>query len=168
MIVDRSTDMLFHFRERQRAHLALPGVPILFAILEVVVALSRPAVLALHIVQWLVVALFIIVALMVRELSIGVNTDFLIFGFGPIRRRVRLSDISEVKIVDTATLKAGLGVRAIGEGLVAWVAAAGPAIEVKTSTPTNGPTGFVISTSRPNDLAAALKSGSTSRTLDAG
>jgi hypothetical protein len=160
--------MLFHFRERQRAHLAFPGVPLLFAVMEATVALTMSAPLLLHIVQWTIVGLMVVVAVLVRELSIRVNAEHLIFGFGLFRRKVRLADITEVKIVDTTALKTGIGVRTLAEGLMAWIAAAGSAIEVKTSDGRSGkPFGYVISTARPSDLAAALKSGSSSRTLEA-
>jgi hypothetical protein len=158
--------MLNHFRERQRAHLSLPGLPALGAVVEGVVAVSVPSSLAIHIVQWAIAGAFVIVAIMARELSIQVDGEQLVFGFGLLRRKLRLADIVSVKIVDTTILKTGIGIHAIADGLVAWVAAPGAAVEVRLSRSNDVyPQGFVVSTARPRDLIAALQSGLTSRAI---
>ena len=160
------SDMLNHFREHQRAHLALPGVPIFGAVVEGTVALTLPASLAVHLIQWAIVSLFVVIAILMRELSIRVDTENLVFGFGPLRRKLRLSDINGVKVLDTETIKTGPGIRALSEGRMAWIAATGTAVEVKTVNTNGHPAAYVISTNRPHDLASALQSGQTSRTLE--
>jgi hypothetical protein len=165
--MDSSYDMLYHFHERQRAHLALPGLPLLCAIMEATVALTMRAALMLHIVQWIIVALFLAAAVLAREMIIRVNAEELIFGFGPIRHKIRLSDIKRVRVVDTTSLKTGLGFRRVADGFMAWIATPGSAVEVKTSSVADTRhAGFVISTSRPNDLAAALQSGPSRHQLE--
>jgi len=128
------------------------------ALIEICLAVGVPGLLrAVRIILWILAGLFLLAAWLLRRLTIRVTADYLIFGFGPFRKRVRRAEIASVRIVEATITTTGIGVHRLAGGLWAWVARTGPAVEVLL-IPGKAP-GYIISTSRPRDLKAALLPG---------
>ncbi len=112
------------------------------------------------IVHALVGALFLVIAILLRRFQIDVSETELVFGFGPFRRRVKLSDIRRTGIGECSLGTTGIGIHPV-KGYWAWVARAGTAVQV-TLAPGRS-LGYIISTIRPRDLIAALTGSATSQ-----
>lgn len=128
------------------------------ALLEIVLALGVHGLpRSARIAQWVAAAIFLIITLMLRRLSIRVTNESITWGFGPFRKRVIRSQITSVRIVEASMARTGIGVHRVGGGLWAWVARTGPAIEILVSG--ERVPGYIISTSRPRDLKVVLVDG---------
>jgi hypothetical protein len=160
--------MLTHFREKQRTHLAATGMLVGFAAIYAIVAGTTRVNTLTHIIQWALVVLAVVIAALVREFTIKVDHERIQFGFGPLRRSVRLSCISTVRVIDAdAGLHVGLGIHRTSDGGEAWIARRGCAVELRLmESDPHGINAFVLSTDRPRALATALQSGQTSRVIE--
>ena len=125
------------------------------ALIEIYLVLGTHGLIRpVRIILWILAGLFLFGAWLFRRFTVRVNAEFLIFGFGPFRKRVRRTQITSVRIVEASLATTGIGIHRIPGGLWAWVARSGPAAEVLLSGAKSP--GYIISTGRPRDLKAIL------------
>jgi hypothetical protein len=98
-------------------------------------------------------AAFFVLTILLRRFHIRVTASELTFGFGPFRKTVKLSDIRRTGIGECSLATTGIGIHFV-RGYWAWVAKAGTAVQI-TLAP-GRTVGYIISTTRPRDLVAAL------------
>lgn len=101
----------------------------------------------------IVAALFLVTAILLRRFTITVTDSELTFGFGPFKRRVRRLDVRHYHICECSLKSTGVGIHYV-RGYWAWVARTGKAVQI-TLAP-GGTLGYILSTSRPRDLIAAI------------
>jgi hypothetical protein len=149
------------FREDQQTAPFPLALLVGMALIEIYLVLGTHGLFhPVRIILWILAGLFLLTALLLRRFTIRVNAQYLIFGFGPFRKRIRRAEITSVRIVEATLATTGIGIHRIPGGLWAWIARSGPAAEILVSgakTP-----GYIVSTRRPRDLKAVLLDGDPS------
>jgi hypothetical protein len=102
----------------------------------------------------LVSVLCLVLAWFTRQFTIEITGDVLSFGFGGLRKRIKLSDISGTSITEASLMTTGIGIHYIPGRCWAWVARCGPALKITMAS--GSVASYIISTGRPRDLAAAI------------
>ena len=146
-----------HFLEKQRFDPTLMGFLGVFVAFECYIALILwRGSHAGSIISACVCALILALAVLLRQFTIQVTDNDLSFGFGILRKRIKLSEIKSTSITEASLKTTGIGIHYCPGRYWAWVAKSGPAIKINIGS--GNIAGYIISTSRPQDLTAALSS----------
>lgn len=99
-------------------------------------------------------ALFVLVAGIFNRFTVLVTDTEIVFGFGVFRKRISLDDIHATSLAEASFRTTGIGIHIVSGGYWAWVARTGPALRLTVGNNMAG--GYILSSSRPRDLAAAI------------
>lgn len=143
------------FFEHQQSDALLIAVPFSFFLLEAYLsyALVRES-RAGAIISALVAALCLALTFLLRRFTVEVTDRELVFGFGFLRRRIALTQIGASSITETSLKTTGIGIHYCPGPSWAWIAKTGLALVVNMTS--GSVASYIISTSRPRDLAAAI------------
>lgn len=144
-----------HFLEKQRFDPTLMAFLGAFVAFECYLALnlwrvSHPG----SIISACTCAVILALAVLLRQFTIQVTDNELMFGFGILRKRIKLSDISSTSITEASLRTTGIGIHYCAGRDWAWIAKSGSAVKINIGS--GATAGYIISTSRPRDLTAAL------------